>query len=232
MARYGKRKFSGTRTRSVRRRVSRPRYRSSARRIVAKKRYSRRSRRTKRAFPRALVRNGRFPAVAYALQATFNWIATGTGATGVASPAGGGLNTQVPKGYDSIARLYNTAQVYASKATFTLHNQEGDENYVDGGTLYIRGAVDTNKVTHDLPTIPEHVMTCTIPNFRHKLVRGGPGATSNIKSITKKFSEKVMSLEDRTENELGIDNLNPHVYEYDFGVIADSNVAGTKNHTV
>eukprot|EP00965_Chrysotila_dentata_P173711 5734678-Pleurochrysis_carterae.AAC.1 len=116
MARYGKRKFSGSRTRSVRRRVGRPRYRSSTRRIVAKKRYGKRSYRSKRAAPRALVRNGRLPAVAYgSFAATYfvnpndvqryklraNWIHTGTGNTGVAS-RGGNLATQVPKGYDSI----------------------------------------------------------------------------------------------------------------------------------
>eukprot|EP00965_Chrysotila_dentata_P042222 1400490-Pleurochrysis_carterae.AAC.1 len=205
MASYGKRKFASRSTRSVRRRVSRPRNRPSTRRFLAKRRYALRSRRTKRKMPHSLVRNGRLPSVAhgsftatfyvnpnavrnYKLRANFIHTGTGTDVYGVASSnlANSGLNTQVPKGYDIIAGLYQTARVYASKATFIVHNQQGDENYTDEGALHIFGSVNTNKTTYSLPTVPEKLMQSTIPGLRHKLVTGGPGSTRNVKSITKK----------------------------------------------
>eukprot|EP00965_Chrysotila_dentata_P174593 5763511-Pleurochrysis_carterae.AAC.1 len=43
----------------------------------------------------------------------------------------------------------------------------------------------------------------------------------------------MMTAEDRSENDFNIGAITaPHVYDYDFGVMTDSNVAGTKNHTI
>eukprot|EP00965_Chrysotila_dentata_P060575 2007335-Pleurochrysis_carterae.AAC.2 len=121
MARYGKRKFSaGSSTRRVKRRTVRRPASKTVRKMVAKRRYTRRF---KRSVPRPLISYGRLPKVSYgSFQAT--WVITpvslsipaGTGGKGVAVGSGStGISTQVPKGYDRMAAMYEQCRIYKSK---------------------------------------------------------------------------------------------------------------------
>eukprot|EP00965_Chrysotila_dentata_P024737 820378-Pleurochrysis_carterae.AAC.1 len=66
-------------------------------------------------------------------------------------------------------------------------------------------------------------MSCSIPVFQHKMVSSAVSGTGHhTKSITKVFSERYLSAEDRLSNEF---NLNDPVhnpdYEYRFSIVPD-----------
>jgi len=78
------------------------------------------------------------------------------------------------------------------------------------------------------------MFTCTIPGFKHKMVSSAvSGAGQSCKSITKTFSERMLSPEDRITNEYNIDAaVHSPEYEFHFSTLADLGTDNSKDHSI
>eukprot|EP00965_Chrysotila_dentata_P196236 6177457-Pleurochrysis_carterae.AAC.1 len=142
MARYGKRKYSGSTTRRVKSRTVRRRtVRKGVRKLVARRRVAYGS------FQATWI----IPITSLAsplnkLKLRCNFIHTGALGTGAAIAVGtpnthhAFVSTQVPKGYDRLASMCEQCRVYKSKARFAVHNLAEST-----GAIHITGYVHDDK---------------------------------------------------------------------------------------